>query len=55
MERLIDEFNDLLGVMELVFDCKVDELINRNKILNKKIKLDKYMQYSKELGILNNK
>jgi hypothetical protein len=53
-ERLILEFNDLLGVMEMLVDEGfLENIYNKDLITNKKIKLLKYMQYSRQLGKLD--
>lgn len=51
-ERILQEFNDLVATMELLFDAPVDKIINKSEILRKQIKVSKYMKYSRILGAL---
>lgn len=52
-ERLNMEYNDLMGVKELLAtECEIFLQSNRLMIETKKAKVRKYMQYSKELGVL---
>jgi len=49
-ERILLEFNDLIATVELLFDCKSTDLIDEGKLKAKKEKVEKYMNYSIELG-----
>lgn len=53
-ERLVEEYNDLVAVMEIL---KEEGYINGMDDIglkyDKKNKIKKYMEYSKELGILD--
>lgn len=50
--RILREFNDLLATMEMLFECSVGELIDREQIREKKLKVEKFMNYSMECGTL---
>ena len=51
-ERMQKEFNDVLGILDMLNDEGV-ELYREPKLVNQKIKkVEKYMNYSRELGIL---
>ncbi len=49
-DRILLEFNDLVAAMELLFDCKSTDLIDERKLHAKKVKIEKYLQYSLGLG-----
>lgn len=52
-ERLIYEFNDILAVMEMLYEeGHIPYYIERNAIDLKKKKVEKYLGYSKECGTL---
>ena len=48
-ERLLEELNDLLAVVELLFG---EDYIDRDKQKLKQQKIEKYTQLSKKLGLL---
>ena len=48
-ERLLEEINDLLVVVEMLFG---ENYVNKTQQNNKKEKIQKYTQLSKELGQL---
>jgi|TARA_R110000796_G_C14262349_1_gene400149 NTP pyrophosphatase (non-canonical NTP hydrolase) len=48
-KRLLEEINDLLAVVNLLFG---EDYINNNQQKLKKIKIEKYTQLSKKLGQL---
>ena len=52
-ERLMHEYTDLQAVIEMLQAKGVLPLMDKSRIPEKKIKVLKYMQYSKELGIVN--
>jgi len=53
-ERIVYEFNDILAIMiELKRLGIIKEYINEDMILLKRKKLDKYMDYSRKLGIID--
>ena len=53
LERLNYELNDLIGVIEILNENGiVININNRESIKLKKEKIIKYMEYSKEIGIL---
>ena len=49
-DRILLEFNDLIAAMELLFDCKITDLISEDKLNAKKKKIEKYLFYSLECG-----
>lgn len=52
-ERIIYEFNDIFAVMEVLKEeGAIDRIIDRDMIEEKKIKIEKWLQHSKEQGVL---
>ncbi len=52
-EDLVNEFNDILAVMEILLkEGFIYQLMDREKIEMKKEKVEKYMEYSKKVGKL---
>ena len=51
-QRISDEINDFIGVMELCIAEGLIEIPNRTKIEDKKLKVAKYMQYARDHGTL---
>lgn len=52
-ERVVYEFNDLFAVMELLKEMgAIDDIVKPEMVAAKKEKIRKYMQYSKELGVI---
>lgn len=52
-QRLVYEFNDLVGVMELLHETKqIPMVYDKMSAMKKKEKVIKYLAYSEELGIL---
>lgn len=49
-DRILYEFNDLLATIELIYDCTIRELIDDAAIVGKKVKIERYLEYSKQLG-----
>lgn len=49
-ERLLEEFNDLLVIVEMLFG---KEYVNESQQLAKKAKIEKYTELSKQIGKLN--
>lgn len=49
-ERILHEFNDLVAAMEMLFEKPIDELVNNSMVEAKKSKVEKYLNYSVELG-----
>lgn len=47
-ERLTEELNDLIGVMEMLIDEGFIPPVNREMIENKKVKVEKYIKYSEK-------
>jgi hypothetical protein len=54
-ERLVDELNDLMGVIEILQDRKILPItwFSPEKVDAKKVKILKYLQYAKERGTLD--
>ncbi len=53
-ERIVYEFNDIVGLMELLQEAGcVDKVIDRTAIELKKAKVKKYMDYSNECGTVS--
>lgn len=50
--RLQAEFNDILAVMEMLNEEGLVLYRNEDMIKEKKAKVEKFMQYSKDLGIV---
>jgi hypothetical protein len=49
-ERLVQEFNDLYAIMEMLNEMGViDEFINLEAIEKKKLKVEKFWEYSKAI------
>jgi len=55
-ERMQKEFNDVLAMIEMLNDFYRDNVFSTDATLIrlKKIKVEKYLQYSKECGTLGN-
>ncbi len=52
-ERIVYEFNDLVAVMEMLHEeGAVPRVIDREAILLKKQKVEKWLRYSEERGVL---
>jgi hypothetical protein len=56
-ERLINELNDLIGIVEMLVERGIlpTDWINREKINAKKIKVEKFMRYARKVGTLRGK
>lgn len=55
-DRLIQEFNDLIAVMEMLNgEVFLDEIYNDEQQKAKRKKIEKYFDYSVELGIVEQK
>lgn len=55
-DRLIQEFNDLITVMEMLNDeYFFDRIYNDEQQIAKRKKIEKYFDYSVELGIVEQK
>lgn len=52
-DRIVQEFNDLLAMMEMVFDVSIEFLIDIDQMNMKKAKVEKFLKYSKECGTLS--
>ena len=54
-ERLLDEMNDVVAVMGLLVDIQVfpEKWSVLEKVLAKRAKVKKFLQYSKDVGTLN--
>lgn len=53
LQRLNYELNDLIGVIEILNENGIEININNREAIDlKKEKIKKYMDYSKEIGIL---
>ena len=53
--RLVEEFNDLYAVMELLYHRGIIHALVDGKLISQKLaKIDKYMRMSEELGIVKN-
>lgn len=54
-ERLIYEFNDIVAIMEILKEeGHLDKVIDRDAIEKKKIRVEKYIQHSIDVGALKN-
>lgn len=51
-QRILQEFNDLIAAMELLYGCPVAELIDEVQVTDKKRKVEKYLRYAAECGTL---
>ncbi len=52
-ERIAQEFNDIVAVMELLHDEGiVPYVLNSRSVIAKKEKIAKYLRYSQELGTI---
>ena len=51
-ERLSNEINDLMGVVEMLKERGVKIELSATKMLEKKAKVEKYMEYTRERGTL---
>jgi len=51
-ERLSNEINDLLGVVEMLKEQGVKIEISATKMLEKQAKVKRYMEYAREKGTL---
>lgn len=51
-ERLLYEFNDLVAVMEILFDTRIEKLLDPAMINQKKDKVEEYMELSRELKVI---
>lgn len=49
-ERLLIEFHDLVACLEVVLGCPVNKFLDRDKINDKIIKINKYRNYSLSLN-----
>lgn len=50
-ERIVYEFNDILAVMELLFESgAINKVVDQGAIDIKKAKIKKYLEYSQSLG-----
>lgn len=54
-ERILVEFNDLVGALEMLFNAPIRDLIDPMKVIQKKLKIDKYMKYSESIGTIKGK
>jgi len=54
-ERILLEFNDLVATIELLYGIPIYMLIDKDQTEAKKEKIEKYINYSAELGIVINK
>lgn len=52
IELVEDEFNDLLGVIQMLETEGVKIKEDKDKIFNKMVKVGKYMKYSQKLGLV---
>lgn len=53
-ERIVYEFNDILAVMFKLKKMGVfKEIMDKDMIISKDIKLEEYMDYSRSLGIID--
>lgn len=54
IDRVYAEFNDLLGIVEMlqVENLFPADLRNEEMVYQKKVKVEKHLEYSKECGIL---
>lgn len=51
-DRILQEFNDLVGAMEILYGKPVQDLLNPDQIAEKHLKIAKYMDYSRSVGTL---
>lgn len=52
-ERITKEIADLIGVVEMLYDEGIIEHASEFDILEKKHKVDKFLKYSKSIGIVS--
>lgn len=53
-QRIVYEFNDIVAAMEILQEEGVfEKVIDREAIEKKKLKIEKYMAYSKEVGAIS--
>jgi hypothetical protein len=52
-QRILQEFNDLVASMEMLFEQPIEELISKDEVSAKKKKVEKYLNYSVECGTVN--
>lgn len=51
-ERLSNEINDIMGVVEMLKERGIKIELSAGKMLEKKAKVEKYMKYARERGTL---
>lgn len=52
-ERLTEEFSQLYGMFEMLQEeGHIQKILDNEEIQNKKIKVEKYLEYSKKIGTL---
>ncbi len=52
-ERIVYEFNDIVAVMEMLYEeGHIKKVIDPEAIALKKIKVEKWLEYSKKIGTL---
>ena len=51
-QRLNQEINDIMGVVEMLQDRGIKIEVDENRILAKKEKVEKYMEYARTRGTL---
>ena len=52
-ERILQEVNDLFAVLEMTTGYSIPELMNEKQMSDKKTKVAKYLEYSRQCGTLN--
>jgi hypothetical protein len=54
-ERLIEEFNDLVGAMEKLYDDGIIKrpVHNRQMVEDKKTRIERFLKYSQKVGTLD--
>jgi hypothetical protein len=54
-ERLFEEYNDLLAIAEMLHDYDVTFSYDHTKVTAKREKVEKYLEFSRELGLVQPK
>lgn len=51
--KILQEFNDLVAVMEMFFETPIQNIISRSEVANKKLKVQEFFNYSTAKGTLS--
>lgn len=47
--RLIQELNDFVAAVEMIFECPIVDLINEQMVAAKKEKVERFLNYSRDI------